>query len=130
MNKKMTIKALALSALAVFAPIKAVIITVGVLIMADLIFGLWAAHKRKEKITSAGLRRTLTKMAVYQCAVLTGYLGEKYLLDELIPVTKLVAGVIGAVELKSLFENYAEISGVDFTSILKKLGSDNDKKDE
>lgn len=128
----MNIKTWLLAGLAVFTPIKAVIITVGILIVADFIFGVWAAKKRGEKITSKRLRDTVTKMCVYQMAVLTGFLGETYLLEGIVPVTKLVAAIIGAVELKSLFENYAAISGVDFASIITKLGSQStkDKKDD
>ena len=38
-----------LSTLAIFAPIKMIIITVGVLIFADLLLGILAARKRNEK---------------------------------------------------------------------------------
>lgn len=121
------LKTLGLSVLAVFAPIKMVIISVGVVIFADMFFGIWAAHKRGEKITSAAMRRTITKMFTYQGAILTGYLGETYLLSEIIPVVKLISGIIGLVEIKSLLENISEISGLNFKSVIKMLGSDNDK---
>ena len=87
------IKTLLLASLAVFAPIQAVIITVGVLIFTDLILGIMAARKRKEAITSGAMRRTVTKMFVYQVAVMTGFLGETFLLGGLVPVSKLVAGL-------------------------------------
>lgn len=122
------LKTLILAGLAVFAPIQGVIITVGVLIFADLVLGVMAARKRGEKITSAGMRRTVTKMCVYQVAVLTGFLFETYLLGGLLPVSKLVAAVIGVVEFKSLLENATEITGTDFKDIIKKLGSKNDEK--
>lgn len=120
-------KVLFLASFAVFAPIKAVIITVGILIFADLVLGILAARKRGEKITSAGMRRTITKMCVYQLAVLTGFLFETFLLGGLIPVSKLVAAVIGSVEFKSLLENVTEITGVSFKDLISKLGSKNDE---
>lgn len=114
---------------AVFAPVKAVIIVTGVLVISDLITGLFAAHKRGEKITSAGLRRTVTKIAVYLTAICLGFLVEKYMIDSILPISKLISGIIGVVELKSLMENLNVIHGSDiFKSIIEKLGSVNDKK--
>lgn len=118
-----------LSMLAVLAPVKMVIITVGILIFADLIMGMWAAHKRGEIITSAALRRTITKMLVYQTCVITGFMLEKYLLGGSIPVIKLIGGVIGVVEFKSIIENANTVLGMDlFKEIIARLGSSNDKK--
>lgn len=114
---------------AIFAPIKAVIIVTGVLVVADLITGLIAAHKRGEKINSAGLRRTVTKTTVYLSAVCLGFLVEKFMIDSILPISKLISGIIGVVELKSLMENLNVIYGSDiFKSIIEKLGSVNDKK--
>jgi hypothetical protein len=123
------LKSLAIAILAVFAPIKAVIIVTGVLVIADLITGVIAAHKKGEQITSAGLRRTVTKTTVYLSAVCLGFLVEKYMIDSILPISKLVSGIIGVVELKSLMENLNTIHGSDlFKSIIDKLGSINDSK--
>jgi len=117
-----------LSVLAVFAPIKALIFSVGFLIFADCVTGVWAAKKRKEKISSAALRRTVSKMVIYQVALLSGFLVEHYMIENLIPISKLVAGAIGMVELKSVLENSTVITGQDlFKTLIKKLGSQNDK---
>lgn len=120
---------IALASLAALAPIHTVMISVGVLIMVDLVTGIWAAIKRGDKVSSAAMRRTVSKIIVYQSAVITGFLLETYLLSDLIPVSKLVAGVIGLVEFKSILENGNHILGQDlFKSVLSKLGSENDKK--
>lgn len=120
-------EALLISVLAVLAPIKAAMITVGVLIFADLICGLLAAHKRGDKITSAGLRRTATKCFVYQASIITGFLVEKFLIGDIVPVSKIIAGLIGTVELKSLLENLDTINGSPlFLSLINRLGSNND----
>jgi Bacteriophage holin family len=118
--------ALFLSALSVLAPIKPMLITVGILILMDAVTGIYAAYKRKEPISSAAMRRTVSKLLVYQGVVISGFLLELNLLDHLIPVAKLVAGAIGVVEFKSILENSNSIMGVDiFKSIIDKLGSDN-----
>lgn len=122
------LKFLGLSAIAILAPIHAVMITVGVLIISDLILGIWAALKRGEKITSAALRRTVSKMLIYQLAIITGFLCQHYLIEDFFPITKLIAGVIGAVEMKSILENADSINGSSiFKAIISKLGSENDK---
>lgn len=114
---------------AALVPIKMVLITVGILIMVDLITGIWAAKKRGERISSAVMRRTVSKFLIYQTTIITGFLLQTYLLDNIIPVSKLVASVIGLVEFKSILENGNSILGEDlFKVIIQKLGSDNDKK--
>lgn len=118
---------LAISAMAALAPIKPVMITVGILIVSDLITGVWAARKRGEPITSAALGRTISKMVVYQTAVITGFLLQRYLLGDALPVVNVIGGVIGMVEFKSFIENAnCIVDGDVFKEILRKLGSKND----
>ncbi|NDG25714.1 MAG: hypothetical protein EB120_00880 [Proteobacteria bacterium] len=115
-----------ISVLSIFAPIKMVILTVGVLILADLMTGIFAARKRGEKITSAALGRTVVKMCVYQTVILTGYLLQTNLLENMVPVVNIVGSVIGMVEFKSLIENSNTILGMNlFEEVLAKLGSKN-----
>lgn len=116
-----------ISTVAIFAPAKALILVTGVLIFADLLTGILAAKKRGEKIKSAALRRTVTKCFVYESAILLGFLVETYMLDGFIPVSKIAAGLISIVELKSILENLDKINGNPiFTVLVKKLGSIND----
>ena len=120
---------LSIAVMAALAPIKPVMITVGILILSDLITGIWAARKRGETITSAALGRTVSKMVVYQTAVVTGFLLQKYLLADAIPIVNIVGGIIGMVEFKSFIENANTIiEGDIFKDILKKLGSKNDSE--
>lgn len=115
--------------LAVFAPVKAVLLVTGFLIFADLISGIMAARKRGEKISSAGLRRTLSKCLVYNLAVISGFLVETYMISDLLPISKLIAGVISLVELKSILENLNTINGTDiFKTVISSLGSKNDEE--
>ena len=125
------LKHLIAALIAVLAPAQALLISVGFLILADLVTGIWAAVKRGEKIQSSVARRTISKAVVYQLAVISGFLVETYMLEELLPVSKIIASVIGLVELKSILENANSILGQDlFKTVLSRLGSDNDKLKE
>jgi phage-related holin len=118
---------LLLSALAVIAPIKATLITVGIVIGVDFITGILAARKRGETLKSAPARRTISKVLIYHTAILTGFLIETYLMKGAIPITSLVSGLIGSVEALSIYENLNTISGKNvFGSLIKILGSAND----
>lgn len=118
---------LGISLLAVFAPIKAILFVTGFLIFADLLSGTLAAKKRGEKISSAGFRRTVSKILIYNLAVISGFLVETYMVEGLLPISKLIAGVIAMVELKSILENLNSINGTDiFKTILTNLGSHNE----
>lgn len=118
---------LLISSLAVIAPVKGIMVAVGALIFFDLVTGVMAARKRGERITSAALRRTISKLVVYQMSVLSGFILETYLISDIVPIAKLVAGVIGMVECLSVAENMKTVTGVDITQIFKKLGSQNDR---
>jgi hypothetical protein len=132
MKKEIKLKileTLSLSILAVFAPIQALIIITGVLIMSDTITGVLAAHKRGERISSSGLRRTVTKSGVYLSALCLGFLVENYMIDGIMPISKIVSGLISLVELKSILENLDSINGQPiFKKLILKLGSINDEK--
>lgn len=118
-----------IAGLAVLAPIKAVLIATGVIIIIDLATGLVRAMKAKEKISSSVMRRTVSKFLIYQVAIISGFILETYLMPDM-PVTKLVSSVIGLVEAKSILENLDEIHGSNiFKALLKKLGSDNDQSE-
>lgn len=122
------LKAFGLSTLAILAPIKMVMITVGVLVFADLVSGVWAAKKRGEDIKSAALRRTVSKLLIYQMCIITGFMVETYLMGNILPIVKLLGGLIGVVELKSVLENSNTILGQDlFKLLIQKLGSQNDR---
>ena len=125
--KEWIVKALLVLA-ATLAPIKALLIACGVIIAADMITGMMAAKKRGEKIESAEMRRSLSKMVVYQIAIISGFVLQTYMLEDLIPVAKVVGGVIGMVEFKSILENVSTNAGQDILQlVIDKLGSKNAK---
>lgn len=120
------LEATLISIVAVFAPIKTALLVIMLLVVADCITGMLAARKRGEKITSAKLRNTLSKFLIYNTAMLLGFLTEIYLLESSIPISKVVGGIVGATEIKSLVENLNTISGSDlFKVLIEKLGSKN-----
>lgn len=122
---------LAIAILAVLAPIKAVLLTTMVLVASDLVLGVIAAHKRKEKITSQGLRRTAAKLFVYEMAIMLGFLAETYLIGPIAPVSKVISAFIGLTELKSIVENLNDISGQSvFKVLINKISNQEAIKDE
>ena len=115
--------------MAVFAPIVPMLITTIVLIIFDLISGILASLKRGESFKSSALRRTVTKFFVYDMAIIAGFITEKYLLNDSLPLVKIVAGIISVTELSSLYENLNIIYGSNiFNKILAIFGSKNDSK--
>lgn len=99
-----------LSILVVLAPIQHTIFTVFILVAADLALGLFGARRRKEKITSAGLRRTVSKLLMYEAAICLGYITQIYMTDNLIPVCNIVSSFIGISEFVSILEHADEFS--------------------
>jgi phage-related holin len=121
-------EAVVVSLLAVFAPIQTTLATVLALVVVDLISGVLAARKRGEPITSAQLRRSISKLFIYEVAIGMTFLSEHYLMSDEVPALKIVSGMLGMVELKSVMENLNELSGTNiFDSLISKLGSSNQK---
>lgn len=122
----MKLSSILLPLIAVLAPIKALLIAALALALVDMITGIWAALKRGEKITSAKMRRSVSKIFIYQLGILSGFI-----IGHLIgfaDVPKLVAGIIGIVEARSIFENLDIIYGEPiFKGLIKKLGSKNEE---
>ena len=115
---KTFIENIALASILVFLPIKATIVCVMFLTMVDLMSGVAASYKRKEKITSSGFKRTVVKILVYEITVMLGFLVERYMTSDSLPVVKVLAGLIGITELKSVLENIQSITGVPLIKLL------------
>lgn len=103
------------------APIKEVMFSVGFLILADLLTGVWAAYKSGAKLESHKLRRSVTKSASYLLAIVVGFVAQKFLLQDTIPIVHVVAGLIGATELLSIYENLSKITGIPFAEKIKEI---------
>ena len=126
---KVNAKAFLITLIGFIAPIKGLLLVVGLSIAADTIIGIYKAKKLKQKITSHRLSAVITKMLLYQSAVITSFILEKYLLGEFVLLfssisfllTKLLAVVLISVELKSVDESYKIITGVSLIDKAKKL---------
>ncbi len=119
---------IAIASIAVFTPIKPMLLVVGFLILIDLFTGILRSLKVREKITSTKLRRTIGKMLAYQLAIITGFVLEKYLIDGMVPVAKMVAAVIGITEFKSILENTEAITEKKiFKDIIEKFNGKREK---
>lgn len=110
------------------APTRPLLIGSIVMVCIDAVLGVMAARKRKELISSAALRRTISKGLVYSLAIIAAFVAQTLLLDNRIKVAHLVAAAIGVVEAKSCLENANAILGVPvFKMLMSKIGSSNDK---
>jgi len=92
-------------------PIQPFLILVVALLFSDLFTGVAAARKRKEKVSSKGLRRTVEKMLIYFVAILCSE-GMKLVFLGSIPFTYFVALAIAAAEFKSVLENVEVVTGL------------------
>lgn len=118
--KKVTIDKVLIVLSAFLLPIKPLIILVGLCIFLDTIFGVWKAKKTNNKITSKGLSSIVSKMVLYQSAVILFFALEKFLVGDFILLftsiplflTKVIATLLVGIELTSISENIEEATGV------------------
>ena len=112
-----------------FAPIQGIMFTVGFLIIADTIVGVWKAKKLGEKITSRGLSRIISKMFLYEGTIIMFFLIDKYILGDILfrffsiewLLTKVVALVLASIEVFSIDENYRAVKQFGLWHAFKRL---------
>lgn len=110
-------------------PIKGIMLTVGLMIAVDTVIGIYRSKKLGIKITSRKLSNLVSKMVLYQSAIVLFFMIEKYMLVDILLmftsmeflVTKLVALTLISIELKSIDENYKSISKVSLFSKFKEM---------
>lgn len=115
------INSIVVSLLAVVAPIQPLFLVTGFLIFADFIFGIYKAKKLGEKITSRKMGHTISKLILYNLAILSVFLLNHYLICTTLPLEKIVGGLIGLTELKSLDESFTMLFGFSFYDKIKKI---------
>ncbi len=103
---------LLVSLTAVLAPVAPLLLTIGFLIMADFFLGVYKSFKLKQVITSRKMGHTISKMLLYQVTILSLFLFETFILDGILPITKIGAGLIGTIEIKSIDESVEALTGV------------------
>lgn len=118
-----------LALIAFLAPIQGILITVGVLILADTILGVWKARKLKEKISSRKLSQIISKMFLYEGTIVLFFMIDKYILGDILQqffaveflLTKVVALVLASIEVFSCDENYRAVRTYGLWHAFKKL---------
>lgn len=115
---------LLLSLVAILAPVHSVMAAAMVLVVCDLTTGIAASLRRKEKISSAKLKRTIVKLIVYEIAIVLGFIVETHLTGGTLPIINIIGCYIGLTELVSTYENIDSISGGKLLkAIIDKLNS-------
>jgi phage-related holin len=104
-------KKMAFTLLLYFAPVSGMIHFVLLLIAIDLLTGIYAAYKAKEKIVSFKLKRTVEKFVLYSTAILIGHMFNKEVYAA-IDIARLITCYISITEIFSVFENMAKITGM------------------
>ena len=103
-----------------FSPAYPMMMAIGFFFVMDFITGIMAAKKRGEEISSKKMRPTITKVIGYMIAILVAHVFQQNFLKD-IEVLKIVAGLIAFIEVKSLDENFRDITGKSlFKQFLKK----------
>lgn len=122
---------LMVSLVAIFAPIIPLLLTVYLLVASDFILAIYRAWKKDpQSITSRKMSNTIGKILIYTLTLLCLFLLETYILGPILPFTKIVAGLISLVELKSIDETFKTLLGYSFYSKLidiVKRGTSNTK---
>lgn len=116
---------------AFFLPISGILFLVGFTIIVDTLTGIWKARKLKIPITSRKLSAIVSKLFLYELAVIGFYLIDKFILNDIILVffsvplmlTKILALVLVSIELTSINENYIRIKNISIFQSLKNLFS-------
>jgi len=95
----------------------------------DTLTGIWKAKKLKIKITSRKLSAIISKLMLYEVAVIGFYLIDYFILNDIIlkffsvplMLTKILSLVLCSIEVISISENYKAVKGIDIWSAFKNL---------
>lgn len=119
-----------LACMSIFLPIRELMLTIGFLVGADMVVGIWKALKTGQKIRSRRMSDTITKMLLYQLAIVSGFLIEKYIITDILPIAKLIGSVIAIIEFKSIVESIESVTGQNlWTKIKEVIGRKSDDID-
>ena len=114
---------------AFFLPISGILFLIGFAILVDTLTGIWKSKKLGIPITSRGLSAIVSKLFLYEVAVILTYLIDKFILNDIIlqffsvplMLTKVLSLVLVSIEAISISENYKAVKGIDIWSSLKRL---------
>lgn len=114
---------------AFFLPISGILFLIGFAIFIDTLTGIWKAKKLKIKITSRKLSAIISKLFLYEVAVIGFYLIDYWILNDIIMkffsvplmLTKILSLVLVSIEAISISENYEAVRGINIWSAFKQL---------
>lgn len=114
---------------AFFLPISGILFLIGFSIAVDTITGVWKSKKLGIPITSRKLSAIVSKLFLYEVAVIGFYLIDYWILNDIILVffsiplmlTKILSLVLVSIECISINENIKAVKGVDIWQGLKNL---------
>ena len=114
---------------AFFLPISGILFLIGFAIVVDTITGIWKAKKLGIPITSRKLSTIISKMMLYEVAVIGFYLIDYWILNDIIlkffsvplMLTKILSLILVSIEVMSINENYKAVKGIDIWQGMKNL---------
>ena len=114
---------------AFFLPISGILFLIGFAIVVDTLTGIWKAKKLGVTITSRKLSAIISKLMLYEVAVIGFYLIDKFILNDIIlqffsvplMLTKILSLILVSIEVMSINENYKEVKGIDIWQGMKNL---------
>jgi len=98
--------------------LKPLIICLSFLLLVDFLTGVRKAKSLGEKIQSKGFRRTISKLNDYGLAIISSQVFT-WLLSLEFTLSYYVALFVCGIELKSIFENVSQTTGVDIIGYFK-----------
>ena len=114
---------------AFFLPISGILFLIGFAIFIDTLTGIWKSKKLKIPITSRKLSAIVSKLFLYELAVIGFYLIDYWILNDIIMtffsvklmLTKILALTLVSIETMSINENYKAIHGISVWDSMKSL---------
>jgi hypothetical protein len=112
-----------------FLPITGILFLIGFAILVDTVTGIWKAKKLGIPITSRKLSAIISKLMLYEIAVILFYLIDRFILNDIIltffsvplMLTKILSLVLVSIEVISISENYKAVKGIDLWQAMKLL---------
>jgi hypothetical protein len=116
---------------AFFLPISGILFLIGFAILLDTLTGIWKSKKLGIPITSRKLSAIVSKLFLYEIAVIGFYLIDYFILNDIIltffsvplMLTKILSLVLVSIECISINENYFAIRGISVWDSMKLLFS-------
>jgi hypothetical protein len=116
---------------AFFLPISGILFLIGFAILVDTLTGIWKSRKLKIAITSRKLSAVISKLFLYELAVIGFYLIDFWILNDIVKqffsvplmLTKILSLVLVSIEVMSINENYFAIRKISIWQGMKNLFS-------